>query len=485
MTWPLAIGGLAILAVSVGFSFLSRFFIFGAGYLERPLLPFVALFGTGSAALLWVFRSVSSRRPQFKGVHWRLAWILTVSFLARGVLFSSNPIQETDPYRYLWDGNAVLHGANPYLHPPDEAYSAPAASPSLERWQASIRTDAARQVHRRVNHPGIRTVYPPLAQGLFALAQGLTPWSLGGWRFLVFLADLANLALILAILSRARLPLEWALLYGWSPLILKEFGNSLHVDAFVVLGLLLMILALQSGRIRLSFLALASAGLMKLAPLLLMAPLAGWAFKRSRRQTIQGLAVAGALMAMAYLPFFSAGPVLWDGLGHFAGRWRVNEGLYGGLAWIISQLGFEAAWTEWVARGTAGAILLLVTLGIVRWVRQDSGDLHRLWAAMLALLVCFFLLLPMANPWYFTWVIPFLVLVPVRALIWLSGVLGLYYLDFYFMYRGNPEGFGWVRLAEYGSVAMAAAWEFWQWRKSRSSCRFSTSAISLSVPSRI
>lgn len=473
-------GGLLVGIVILGLGFLSQAFAFGVGHAERPIPQVVALLGLGWLGMWLGLRAVRSTTASVPSA-WRLGWVLAISLLARLILLATPPIQETDPYRYLWDGNAVLHGVNPYLYPPSEAYAAPPTAPAIERWRTSINTGAAHEVHRRINHPGIPTVYPPAAQGLFALAQGLTPWSLGGWRFLVLFADLANLVLILGILSRARLPLEWVLLYGWSPLVLKEFGNSLHVDVFVVLGLLLMILALQFGRIRLSFLALALAGLVKLAPLLLMVPLAGWAFKRSRKQTVQGLAIAGLAMTVAYLPFLSAGPAVWNGLGHFVGRWRVNEGLYAGLAGAISRLGFETAWMEGLARGMAGVLLLLATFGIARWVRQGSADLHRLLSGMLALLSGLFLLLPMANPWYFTWVFPFLILIPVRTLIWLSGALGLYYLDFYFMYRGMPNAYDWVRLAEYGSVAMVAAWEVWRWRRSRSFFRFSTSATSLAA----
>lgn len=93
-------------------------------------------------------------------------------------------------------------------------------SPRERAWRDSIRSEEAQRVFERISYPEVRTAYPPLAQGLFALAQGLTPWSLLGWRLLVLLADLASLALIVGILSKARLPVEWALLYGWSPLIL-------------------------------------------------------------------------------------------------------------------------------------------------------------------------------------------------------------------------------------------------------------------------
>lgn len=476
MTRSLAIGGLAVLAVSAGFSFLSRFFIFGTGYLERPLLPFVTLFTAGSLVLLWVFRNVSSPRPQPAGARGRLLWILTVSFLARGVLFFSTPIQETDPYRYLWDGNAVLHGVNPYRYAPSEAVGqAPPFSPGETAWRDSIRPEEARRVFERIGYPEVRTVYPPLAQGLFALAQGLTPWSLLGWRLLVLLADLAGLALIVGILSRARLPVEWAILYGWSPLILKEFGNSLHMDVFVVLSLCGMLHALQRGRPRLAFAALAAGALVKLAPLILLPPLFGWVWRDRPGKALRGLGWAMALMGAGYLPFLDAGARVFEGFTAFTVHWRVNESFYG--FWRALGLPRGALWGL-IAAASIGCAL--------RWARRPtvSQDLRPFWRGSLMLLAGSFLLLPMGNPWYFTWAVPFMVLVPARTLIWLSGALGLYYLDFYFMYRGNPGGFGWARLVEYGSVAMVAAWELWQWRQSQLFSRSSMSAISSAALSR-
>jgi len=49
-----------------------------------------------------------------------LAW--TVSFMPP-FLIPSQMIQETDPYRYLWDGANVLRLENPYLLSPSESFA--------------------------------------------------------------------------------------------------------------------------------------------------------------------------------------------------------------------------------------------------------------------------------------------------------------------------------------------------------------------------
>lgn len=463
MRSPLLVGGILIVVMAWQMSALSVAFVFGVGHAQRPIPLFLLWYGLGCAATWWAFWAVRRRAPHASGQGTRVAWIIAVSLVARLFLWGSQPMQETDPYRYLWDGHAVLRGINPYLSPPAEVASA----------EVSLHTDAAREVHRRINHPDIRTVYPPAAQGLFAVAQWLTPWSLGGWRGLMLLADLANLALLLALLAGAGLPLEWTLLYGWSPLILKEFGNSLHVDVFVVLGLLLMMTALQRGRVGWALVALALAGLVKLAPLILLLPLVGWVWRRSPRDAACGMGLVLLTLIVGYLPFLSAGRRLFDGLGQFVGRWRINDSLFSLFAAVASDgaarvtagvlLAAAAGMTTlWVMRGAAGD-----RRESLRGDRRESlrDDLRRLWAGMLGLLAASFLLLPTGNPWYFSWTMPFLTVMPVRTLIWLSGALGLYYLDFWCAYHGVPQAFRWVRVVEYGSTALIGGWEWWRWRQ--------------------
>ena len=57
-----------------------------------------------------------------------------------------------------------------------------------------------------------------------------------------------------------------------------------------------------------------------------------------------------------------------------------------------------------------------------------------------------FLLSPAQFPWYYTWLVPFLVVVPSPALLLLTALLPLYYLRFYLDIRDQS------RLFDYGIV---------------------------------
>lgn len=51
-----------------------------------------------------------------------IIWIFLVGVVIRILFIAPHAIQETDFFRYLWDGQAVIQGANPYQLSPQEAY---------------------------------------------------------------------------------------------------------------------------------------------------------------------------------------------------------------------------------------------------------------------------------------------------------------------------------------------------------------------------
>jgi len=70
-----------------------------------------------------------------------------------------------------------------------------------------------------------------------------------------------------------------------------------------------------------------------------------------------------------------------------------------------------------------------------------------------------FLVSPVQNPWYLCWVVPFLCIFPWRAGILLTGLVGLYYLDFYFDYQDINHYAPWIPWFEYIPFYLFLAWE--------------------------
>ena len=239
---------------------------------ERPLADIPALWLSGGlivAGLVYVLLLPLIHRTERHDSAWvrpLLGLILVTGLAMRLTMLSAVPALEDDFYRYLWDGAVLAHGHNPYALAPQSARTdaAPDAIRSLAETGALVLD--------RVNHPALKTIYPPVAEAAFALAYWIEPWSLRAWRLVCLLGECASLALLLAILGLVgRSPL-WVSLYWLNPLVVKELANSAHMEAIVMPFVLSAVLLLARNR---PLAASASLGLAigaKLWPVVLTSP---------------------------------------------------------------------------------------------------------------------------------------------------------------------------------------------------------------------
>ncbi len=232
--------GLLSVAVYVGMAWLSHAFVYGTGHADRPIVAYLSLYAAAFAVYGVAVWSVT--RPRTTPT--ALLPIVVFGVLFRGILLYSEPIQEDDFYRYLWDGKVVASGLNPYRYSPQQVADAGAdETGSLQAYRA-VADDGFARILSRVNHPHLPTVYPPSAQAAFGLAAMLAPGSLAALRVEFLLLDLGIVAALVGLLRRLRRPVGWVVIYAWSPLVIKETANSTHYD---VLPMLLVMLAVWAG----------------------------------------------------------------------------------------------------------------------------------------------------------------------------------------------------------------------------------------------
>ncbi|MCX7015294.1 MAG: hypothetical protein NTW86_22530, partial [Candidatus Sumerlaeota bacterium] len=173
----LGAAGLALIAASAGLSILSPLFEYTRPILQRPtgaLVSILMMAGALYLALIPLFRRAPSGLAP-------MAWMVGVGLAMRALYIPSTVILEDDIYRYLWDGAVVAHGFNPYAFAPGEFRAAQAGSGQKPSELRRLAHESG-MIIERVNHAEIRTIYPPLAQGIFALAHWLKPWSVVAWR---------------------------------------------------------------------------------------------------------------------------------------------------------------------------------------------------------------------------------------------------------------------------------------------------------------
>lgn len=365
---------------------------------EPRFVPWILIYSLQFAlyaALAW--RSRARRHS--------LSAVITVAIACRMLLWFTDPVLEADYWRYLWDGHVTASGVNPYLHPPE--------APELDPLETDYRFF--------VTWSHIRTIYPPLAQYAFLLSHTIAPDSLLGLKVLLTLFDILTGVLL------TRFRPDAAFLYWLNPLVLKEVANSAHIDALPMLLTTLAVIGMCRGsRKQGAWVALALGAAAKLYALLLV-PL----FARLDPDWKRHGLVAALVLTGLYLPFASAGSLLFDGTRAFAEQWVFNASLFR----ILDTLGAVPA-------KPVAAVALLAIVAWRAWALRDREALPRETLVVVAALL---LLSPVVNAWYLLWILPFAVVTRNPPFLTFTYLVGFAYA--WFQDAGNAD---YYRLFEYG-----------------------------------
>jgi hypothetical protein len=429
----LGAAGLLLIGVHIALTMVSHDFALGRPLEEEPILLFTGLLLAGSAVFLAAVFSLRST-AETKGL---LLWVIAVGLALRGIMFASSPVLEDDYFRYLLDGAVTAHGLNPYRFAPSELRS---DSGDIPRESAGLASEGKAFI-ARVNHPEVRTIYPPVAQAVFASAYLLGPWSLTSLRAVFFLFDCATLVLLLTALRSLGPSSLWVLVYWWNPLIVKEFVNSAHMDVIVLPLAAGSVVLATKGR------SFSATGLLALAvgakvwPVVLLPVILRNEFGHLRRVALCST-LFGLICAALFLPVFFAGLDSGSGFVAYGRHWEMNDALYMLLLWgVESVLGiFDSALVsgQIVTRILVACIL---ALWIVRVLRDPASEPRRMWEQAMLTVAALFMLSPTQFPWYYGWVVPFLVIARRNSLLLLSALLSIYYLRFYFEARNCVQAF--------------------------------------------
>ena len=189
-----------------------------------------------------------------------------------------------------------------------------------------------------------------------------------------------------------------------------EFWATGHNDSVALFFVVLALLAAARQRWTPAFAALTLAACAKIWPLVLFPIFVGW--KRYRPQRWYQWLVSLPIAALLAWPYWSNVEENVRFMSGFLGGWRNNDSLYGLLLWLTGDQ-YPA---QYAAFAIVGATALLVTL--LRW------PLER---AVLSTVVVMLLVSANCHPWYLTWILPLLAIVPVPALLLWTALIPLAY----------------------------------------------------------
>lgn len=323
---------------------------------------------------------------------WNYRFLVAAGILFRLVFLWAEPNLSPDYFRFLWDGNLLAQGFNPYLFTPDQwMEGAGPAFPLAGELHGGMEGLSARNFSN----------YPPVNQYFFALARTLGGGSLAGGiialRATTILADLGILYFgrrLLRYLNKAPHLIFW---YFLNPMVIVELTGNLHFEGVMLFFFILAMYLLVQGHWFWGAIPFALSIGVKLMPLMLlplMLPLLGW--KRAAGFYLTLGACLAACLYPLYFPEFGAHYL--QTLRLWFSNFEFNAGLYalaervavwqGAKPWL-----FIAAYGRFIPWVTAAASLLLCLHPKMRQGRH--------WfSGALAVVAVYYLASAVVHPWY-------------------------------------------------------------------------------------
>ena len=351
---------------------------------------------------------------------WNFKFLLLAGIFFRLVFLMAEPNLSQDFYRFVWDGELVQQGINPYLHLPD----------ALIQDQNGVIANAA-QLHKGMGDLSAShySNYPPLNQLIFALAAMLSGKSIMGatiaMRIIIILADIGIFYFGRKLLQKLNSSPHLIFWYFINPLVIIELTGNLHFEGVMLFFFIWALYLLLAKKLLLSGVIYALSISIKLVPLLFL-PLF---FKHlGFKKSLVFYCVVTIVSVLLVIPFFTS-----EFITHYSetvGLWFSNFEFNAGLYNAIKQIAIQFDAKPWELIKTYGKITPMVTIFIVlvfTFLRKNQ-KFHVLLESMLWVLAIYYFISPTVHPWYIVFLILLTIFTDYRfSLVWSLAVVLSYW----------------------------------------------------------
>lgn len=344
-------------------------------------------------------------------------WII-VAILLRVITVFYFPQLSDDIYRFIWDGQLLSQGINPFNQLP---------STYISEGDPNIIIDQA--LFAKLNSPDYFTIYPPFCQFLFWIGASLFP---GHWfgqsvllKVMMLFAEIGSMGLIYRILKRLKKPLHWVLIYALNPLVIIELCGNIHFEGWMIFFLLAGYYAFLTQKQILGGIAFAFGFVTKLIP----AIVSPFLIKRLSFKALAKTILPGLLfVVLAFLPFINLGfsGHFGDSLNLYFQKFEYNASIYYLLRWIGFQIyGYNQIQIFGPLLASIFVLLLLF------WFLTEKNPTWETMPAMIVfVLTAYFILGTTVHPWYITTIVAFASLTHWRYPVIWSFMIFLTYINY-------------------------------------------------------
>jgi len=389
--------------------------------------------------LLYVYISQQAN-PKAQVLFW-----VGVGMLVRFILLFAFPNLSDDIYRFVWDGRLIVEGVNPFEQLPSYYLDADFQIPGINQ-----------ALYDELNSPEYFTIYPPIAQTVFAGAVSMAGDNLyvSSIVMKVFLlaCEIGAIMFILRILEHLALPIKNVLWYALNPLVIIEVMGNLHFEGAMVFFFLMSFYFILQSKYGIAGFAMGLSIASKLLPLMFLPTLLHRiGFKKL---LIYGIAT-GLTVTLLFIPLVSETFIsnFADSLDLYFRKFEFNASIF----YAVREIGTPLL--GWNPIQFAGPIFSLLTVGyiLVETFRRPKQSPENWLCTTLLVFTCYLAFATTIHPWYLSLPIVMCLFTNYRYPILWSGLIMMTYINYAGAeYQENL----WVVLIEYVLVFGYMVYEF-------------------------
>lgn len=382
--------------------------------------------------------------------------VLVIGVVFRLILFPLTPNLSQDFYRFIWDGNLVFNGLNPYLKTPEQWVNI--KSFYIENKSVLIDKMGSLSSSNYSN-------YPPFNQYLFAIASYIGDGSI--WctmlvlRIQIILADIGLFFVLRKLLQSLGKPDRFAYLFFLNPFVIIEMTGNLHYEGVMLFFLVASFYFLYKNRLMLAAIMWAFSISTKLLPLMLL-PLFFRFF--DWKKVLQFYLIIGITLLLLISPFIASHSLenYFETVMLWFNRFEFNASIYYLLRWVGFQLtGYNQI--DVIGKILTGLIFILIML--ISLLKSNSSIIGLIKNSYIIFL-SYFLLSTTVHPWYIMSPLIFSIFLPnYIALVWSF----LVFLSYSAYQHQEVEELPLLLFIEYGALLMFSIYE---WKRSKNDLIF-------------
>ena len=352
---------------------------------------------------------------------WNFKFLLVVGILFRLIFLIAEPNLSQDFYRFIWDGELIKNGINPYLFTPDQIME-----------QGTISFAGMDELHDGMTALNARhySNYPPINQILFALAAFLGGGSVLGstiaMRLIVIFADLGVLYFGRKLLQNLNKANHLAFWYFLNPLVIIELTGNLHFEGVMLFFFVWALYLISKNKWLWATPVYAASIMVKLMPLMLLPIFIKYfGFKKS----VGFYILVGLGCSALLLPFYS--PVFIDNYSETVGLWfsnfEFNASIYNLVKKIAVTCYDAKPWELIHSYGSFIQKTVVIIVLLLTFLRKNQ-KLESVITSMVFALACYYFLSSTVHPWYVVFLLGFAIFTDYRfPLVWSCTIILSYY----------------------------------------------------------